>query len=223
MNSSYGLSSDETFDTLKRLVNEGVIYEKQYKNGPSSYVPSDQYIMKRNADEMDQGINQEPSLDDRKEEIGSFCSASTDINKEIGKTDELSNSDSNAKDALPLNDSFLCFLDGLKTPTKDKANDSNWNDGIYNISSFVKIVQDLGTSNSSLSQLIASERANNTALLKENFALRTQIQELSSQIGGQTMENKGGELTSLRFIQNVTKSRILVVVFLARWAATSPT
>ena len=57
MNSSYGLSSDETFDTLKRLVNEGVIYEKKCESGPSSYVPSDQCIMKRNADEMDQGIN----------------------------------------------------------------------------------------------------------------------------------------------------------------------
>ena len=89
--------------------------------------------------------------------------------------------------------------DGLKTPTKDKINDSNWYDGIYNISSFVKVIQDLVTSNSSLSQLIASERANNTALIKENIALRTQIQELSSQIGGQTMENKG-ELTSLRFM-----------------------
>ena len=33
MNSSYGLSSDETFDTLKRLVNEGVIYEKRYESG----------------------------------------------------------------------------------------------------------------------------------------------------------------------------------------------
>ena len=199
MNSSYGLSSDETFDTLKRLVNEGVIYEKQYKNGPSSYVPSDQCIMKRNADKMDQGINQEPSINDRKEEVGSFCSASTDINKEIGTTDELSNSDSNAKDALPSNDSHLCFQDGLKTPTKDKTSDSDCYDGIYNISSFVKVIQDLVTSNSSLSQLIASERANNTALIKENIALRTQIQELSSQIGGQTMENKG-ELTSLRFM-----------------------
>ena len=62
----------------------------------------------------------------------------------------------------------------------------------------MKVIQDLVTSNSSLSQLIASERANNTALIKENIALRTQIQELSSQIGGQTMENKG-ELTSLLF------------------------
>ena len=29
MNSSYDLSPDETFHTLRRLVNEGVIYEKQ--------------------------------------------------------------------------------------------------------------------------------------------------------------------------------------------------
>ena len=199
MNSSYGLSLDETINTLRRLVNEGVIYEKQYKNGPSSYVPSDQYIRKRYADEMDQVINQEPSSDDRKEEIGSFCCASTDINKEVGKTDELSNPDSNAKDALSSNDSFLCFLDGLKTPTKDKTNDSSWYDGIYNISSFLKVVQDLVTSNSSLSQLIASERANNTALTKENSKLRTQIQELCAQIGGQTMENMR-DLTSLRFV-----------------------
>ena len=169
------------------------------KNGPSSYVPSDQYVMNRDANDMDQGINQEPSLDDRKEEIGSFSCASTDINNEVGKTDELSNPDSKAKDALPSNDSFFCFLDGIKTPTKDKTNDSNWYDGIHNISSFLKVVQDLVTSNSNLCQLIATGRANKTALIKENFELRTQLQELSSQIGGQTMENMR-DLTSLRFV-----------------------
>ena len=145
MNSSYGPSPDKTFDILRRLVDEGAIYENQCKNGPSSYVPSDQYIMNRHADDMDQGINQEPSLDDRKEEIHSFGCASTDINNEVGKTDALSNPDSKAKDALPSNDSFLCFLYGIKTPTKDKTNDLNWDDGIHNISSFLKVAQDCCT------------------------------------------------------------------------------
>eukprot|EP00794_Sanderia_malayensis_P011376 gene11376-12562_t len=93
-----------------------------------------------------------------------------------------SNSDLKSGHSHASNDSFLCFLDGVKTPTSDHVHKDlhHFPSEDLNISSFLNIIQTLVESNASLNEMIKTERRNNTVLTNENSGLKLEIQKMKT-------------------------------------------
>ena len=109
-----------------------------------------------------------------------------------------SNSDWKSDHSHASNDSFLHFLDGIKTPTSDQLH----NDLHYfpredsNVSSFLNIIKKLVESNASLNEMIKTERRNNTVLANENSGLKLEIQKMKTKTCTQIPRGKESDIAS---------------------------
>ena len=103
-----------------------------------------------------------------------------------------------------LNDSFLCFLDGVKTPPKSKDTSiHNFTLGNSNASSLLGIIQKLVDCNANLNNTIENERSRNSKLAGEILDLRLQIEKMSTDVcsQGPTLKVIGATQTKDSMIQ----------------------
>ena len=104
-----------------------------------------------------------------------------------------------------LNDSFLCFLDGVKTPPKGKDTGiHNFTVGNSNASSLLGIIQTLVDCNATLNNTIENERSCNSKLAGEILYLRLQIQKMSTDVCSQGPTLKVIGVTQARDSMNQT-------------------
>ena len=87
--------------------------------------------------------------------------------------------ESTSEDGDQHNDSFLGFLDKLKTPTKEQSRQSllTPREIVPQEKSFVNIIEKLSDNISLLTNLLSTERAQNASLMKENMELKVEMEK----------------------------------------------
>ena len=87
--------------------------------------------------------------------------------------------ESTSEDGDQHNDSFLGFLDKLKTPTKEQSQQSllTPREIVPQEKSFLNIIEKLSDNISLLTNLLSTERAKNASLMKENMQLKVEVEK----------------------------------------------
>ena len=157
----YGLDADSTLTHISRLLNCGKLNSVNFKGDESFRIPLQR-------DELMKDEKLQP--DDISPEVDLFGSSIT--------SDLSMNHNDNH------NDSFLTFLDNVKTPVRDNQQNlkSSWSLGNSIPTPAVMIINKLVESNNNLINMLTMERSRTNALLNENLTLSEELKGLKLQL-----------------------------------------